>query len=40
MSAKLITAKEPSIGLEPMTARLQIECSTTELARRLGDHNS
>jgi hypothetical protein len=26
--------KEPQIGIEPMTARLRIECSTTELLWR------
>jgi hypothetical protein len=27
---------EPAVGIEPTTARLQIECSTTELRRRTG----
>ena len=30
----MYTSKEPQIGIEPMTARLRIECSTTELLWR------
>src|SRR5437870_8517347 len=31
------TSREPAVGIEPTTARLRIECSTTELRWQYGD---
>ena len=34
MTSRLIPLREPAVGIEPTTARLRIECSTTELRWR------